>query len=531
MTVLSRCRKRLRFAAALLPALALAGAATLPASAASQDGKAAEELRQRRSALSPRDAAGRAELARWARAHRLAAEAETLWREVVTLDRDHAAARLALGQYWSGSKWRPLPPPAARLKDLPPGAPGPVRADFDKARAALRAYKASGYTDAPLLRSAREALQRALKAAPELIVVRYMLGRVLLLQYDYRRGLRYVCRRSKGREDSAEISALRGALLNRLHRSREARRFLGRAIAKAPRRAGAYRERAIAEIPLGKLRSAAIDVAFSRALAPKRAGLRRLEVALRQERDGRERHTLPFERTRHYDLYTDLPTKQARRATGRELEAMRATFLTLFPKSKKPRRRPRVFYLDEAARTRYDDPRTALGYYDPALDRLVIYRSAAAKQTRITLVHEGFHQFLRGYLEDVPPWFDEGLAEHLGASVRPEGGLDPQPNRGRLGFIRAALQRERYRPVRELMTLRHAAFVDPEVLQIDYAEAWSWVYFLATSKGGGRLPLLQRYYRQLRRGASFEEAFDRTFGPQDIAALTRAWIRYTLEVR
>jgi hypothetical protein len=110
------------------------------------------------------------------------------------------------------------------------------------------------------------------------------------------------------------------------------------------------------------------------------------------------------------------------------------------------------------------------------------------------LRHEVAHGYLHAIVPGVPLWLDEGLAEFFEAP-RGQNGL----NRPHLDLLSDMRHHEGWRPnLARLEHLHDAA----QLQQLDYAEAWAWVYFLLHSDPERR-ELLTGYLAELRaRGAA-----------------------------
>lgn len=179
-----------------------------------------------------------------------------------------------------------------------------------------------------------------------------------------------------------------------------------------------------------------------------------------------------------------------------------------------------------------------LGYYAPYWRILCFYEEVARKsgggalspETMETLLHETFHQWLHLYVSRAPHWFNEGLADYFGFSeITAEGlryGLLPTHHPSRLDNLRSALTRgSGYPPPLPLPTLLRAdraTFMDPAQSSVNYAHAWSFVHFLAASRGGRKV--IKDYFLALRDGKDLEGAFMAVFGGKlDLDQLEREW--------
>jgi hypothetical protein len=109
------------------------------------------------------------------------------------------------------------------------------------------------------------------------------------------------------------------------------------------------------------------------------------------------------------------------------------------------------------------------------------------------LRHEVAHGYLHALLPGLPLWLDEGLAEFFEVP-RGQNGL----NRPHLDLLSDMRRHESWLPdLVRLEQLTDAA----QMAQLDYAEAWAWVYFLLHSDPERR-ELLTGYLAEMRaRGA------------------------------
>jgi tetratricopeptide (TPR) repeat protein len=139
-------------------------------------------------------------------------------------------------------------------------------------------------------------------------------------------------------------------------------------------------------------------------------------------------------------------------------------------------------------------------------------RSSALAATRV-IYHEFVHQLLRnsgkaGY----PHWFDEGLAEYLGASV-----IDDE------NIVLAAVPEDRLAMVREfqllplerLLKARDTSAWSAEEKAMFYAQSWALVHYLNLGGKSGmveRKEQLDAYLELLNEGLGVEAAFAQAFG-------------------
>jgi hypothetical protein len=99
------------------------------------------------------------------------------------------------------------------------------------------------------------------------------------------------------------------------------------------------------------------------------------------------------------------------------------------------------------------------------------------------LRHETTHAYLHASLPDLPLWLDEGLAEYFETPLNAGGWNAPHAD-----LLLRELRAGRWRPdVQRLEAIPSSA----HMTQLDYAEAWSWVYLLLQSDPQRRELLVQ----------------------------------------
>jgi hypothetical protein len=105
------------------------------------------------------------------------------------------------------------------------------------------------------------------------------------------------------------------------------------------------------------------------------------------------------------------------------------------------------------------------------------------------LRHEVAHGYLHAATPGLPLWLDEGLAEYFEVP-RGNGGL----NRPHLDLLVEMREHENWQPnIARLEQITDAA----EMEQLDYAEAWAWVYYLLHAQSSTR-SLLVDYLAEVR---------------------------------
>ena len=179
----------------------------------------------------------------------------------------------------------------------------------------------------------------------------------------------------------------------------------------------------------------------------------------------------------------------------------------------------------------------ALGYYLPGYRVLVFYDQpegrvpgrCLTRGTLQVLLHETFHQWMHLQVEDAPRWFDEGMGEFFGIGEMTGSGLRyglvPTLHPSRLDNIREAFGGLHTAPMklRELVRADRATFYGGGA-PIYYAQAWSFVHYLAATPRGKRL--LRDYFHALRQGKGLEEAYQEVFAAVDLEGMELDWRQY-----
>ena len=149
-----------------------------------------------------------------------------------------------------------------------------------------------------------------------------------------------------------------------------------------------------------------------------------------------------------------------------------------------------------------------------------------------TLYHEGFHQFMHLCVaRRTPPWINEGLAEVFGGARWTGRGFkvgDVPPYR--LRKLKSAFEDGTYIRLRDLVLVTGKEWSqtladDAKRGGLQYAEAWSFIHFVAYAYRGKNMKRLGQCLKLLRNGQSNMEAFVGAFGSKT-DLLEKKWIEY-----
>lgn len=132
------------------------------------------------------------------------------------------------------------------------------------------------------------------------------------------------------------------------------------------------------------------------------------------------------------------------------------------------------------------------------------------------LRHETTHYVLAAHFYDVPPWADEGLAQHF--EIGPPTG---RPDPARLNLLVRDLDRSPPGMLTRLVSVRAGA----RLTRREYAQAWGLVSFLMSRSHGAAD--MRAYLEHVRADGDPQEQFRLAFGctPDRLEAELSAYVR------
>jgi len=275
------------------------------------------------------------------------------------------------------------------------------------------------------------------------------------------------------------------------------------------------------------------------------------------------------EDTDHFIVIYDTPDQPLMRKVLRDVELLHAEYTKLFP----PAAPVTAVSTVRICKNRdeylaYGGPPGSAGYWNDETEELVLYdaekinrqHQRSEADTFIALYHEAFHQFIHYSAGELPPhpWFNEGHGDFFsGATVRDGKVRSIGVNPWRVPVIKAAVLMQKYVPWSEILHYDRAKYYsNPAVC---YAEGWSIVYFLRTSKEVAKRPewagILPRYFDTLKASwaaelkqleaqgkqddkkmrakaetAACERAVTVAFENVDVDELERAWLAFVAKL-
>lgn len=411
-----------------------------------------------------------------------------------------------------------------------------VRADYGKLRASL----------APAVRRRRPepghaaAVENLIARAPEFAALYYWRGalrmaarRADLARKDFARALEL-----EREFPEAEVGLAAACLEERDVAA--ARAAVRRALDLAPGQAEALALQGLLRFLDGDAKGGLADLELARRLDPESQTVAQLQKNVQNVHKGPQhlgaRHVKEFP---HFVVMTDMsPEKTV--LYGTRLEAayrhFAEAFKDIFPEEP-PRAKPRVAifntreaYLTYGELTLSGRQEWTLGYFHPLFRELLLFEDVDLEATLQTLYHEAFHHFMSLRIPRAPYWFNEGMAEYMGA-IRVEVGRDGKARvaerarvlAGRLQVLKMGLRTAI--PFEDLMTQAPAEFYSGPVA-FKYAQAWSMVHFFYEASGGRYRPRIEAYGRALASGADARRAFEAAFRDADVKGLEKEWLEY-----
>lgn len=286
--------------------------------------------------------------------------------------------------------------------------------------------------------------------------------------------------------------------------------------------------------------------------------------------------------TENYLIVHHCKNDELVRKIAREIEAMRALYTELFPPSGPMDQLSVVRVcrtMDEYHQ--YGGPPNTGGYWHPGNEELVFFdytqtmktldrdakramgnRKLTDEDTLLVLYHEAFHQYIYYAVGEVAPhdWFNEGYGDYFsGADVSIGGKVTKvDPSSWRIHLAKDMCEYgEGFVPLDELLRAERAVFYHPARIRFFYASAWSFIYFLRTSKEVAAHPqwsqllkvnfdTMKQTYQQLlselgekatleqKQLAGFQArktALAKMTTGLDVAALEAAWRKYVVEMK
>jgi tetratricopeptide (TPR) repeat protein len=218
--------------------------------------------------------------------------------------------------------------------------------------------------------------------------------------------------------------------------------------------------------------------------------------------------------SKNFELVGNASDKEIRKVATR-LEQFRDVFSRLLAKSKFTSSTPTIVmvFKDFDSYKKFGPPNTA-GYFQPGEDRNYIALSAVMDEANdpfSTIFHEFVHLLIKNNVQNMPLWFNEGLAEYYSTFQIKDG--DRKVYLGKVISSHVFTMRERKLvPLQTLFNVDHSSplYNEKEKSSLFYAESWALVHYLTLN--AERKPQLTRFLNLLLSGQSPDKAFPVAFG-------------------
>ncbi|MCB9914643.1 MAG: DUF1570 domain-containing protein [Planctomycetes bacterium] len=200
------------------------------------------------------------------------------------------------------------------------------------------------------------------------------------------------------------------------------------------------------------------------------------------------------EDTENYIVIYDTPDQPLVRRIVKDMESIREEYVRLFPAVGEIEAVSTVrVCADRDEYMAYGGPGGSAGYWNWVTEELVLYDGTKREKgkptdkldTFIVLYHEAFHQYIHYSAGELAPhsWFNEGYGDFFsGAQIKGGKVKKIEPNRWRVATIKNAVQRLSFTPWRDIIEYEQAQYYNRATVGVNYAQGWSMIYFLNTSK-------------------------------------------------
>jgi hypothetical protein len=359
------------------------------------------------------------------------------------------------------------------------------------------------YTDTVEL----DELAEELGALPQ---VHFLRAAGLYIKQDYRGSAEAAARAVEREPRFGEAWLLSARVAMERNRLEDSERALDKAFELLPDLPDICLNRALLHIYRGRSAQAEAQLALALKLAPKDVGLQGIVRQLRGVIKGPTFSIeKPFEaRTKHYLVRTDISQETADDFAG-QLEAMRSHYAAVLgAEAKQDYQVPVLIFKQRKEFQRYGGmPPGVLGYYSPIYRQFVFYDLSSDKRLGRdgfihVMFHEGFHQYVREVIPNIPRWLNEAMAEYASSArvvdgkVTGAGSVDKALITMRLGSA-AADGEQGWVP----RLFGKGAYYHPYYW--GYDNGWGLIHFLYQYEGGRHI---KGYLEALRKGESPREA-------------------------
>ena len=200
------------------------------------------------------------------------------------------------------------------------------------------------------------------------------------------------------------------------------------------------------------------------------------------------------EDTENYIVIFNTPDQPLVRRIVKDMESIREEYVKLFPAAGEIKAVSTVrVCADRDEYMQYGGPGGSAGYWNWVTEELVLYDGTKREKgkktdkldTFIVLYHEAFHQYIHYSAGQLAPhsWFNEGYGDYFSGALIKGGKVKKiEPNRWRVNTIRKAVEENRHTPWKDIIGFEQPQYYNRAMVGVNYAQGWSMIYFLNTSK-------------------------------------------------
>jgi tetratricopeptide (TPR) repeat protein len=228
---------------------------------------------------------------------------------------------------------------------------------------------------------------------------------------------------------------------------------------------------------------------------------------------------------KHYVVATDVSQSYADEIL-KHAELIYKAYDKVFKGKMKPGEKfPITIFANRQGYLNYGGSPQSGGFFSPRLGRVVFIKSGSMSTFTVTLYHELFHQFLAAQKVAMPMWFNEGHADFFGGWTYDEKNncMVCKPNERRRKDIQTAIQRRQAVPLAQFLQMNRDEYYDRQTMGRNYAQGWSFVYFLWRAENGRYAKYVKKYYGLMKKKKySLKELYNKVFR-KDIGAIEASW--------
>ncbi|MBC7910637.1 MAG: tetratricopeptide repeat protein [Pyrinomonadaceae bacterium] len=218
-------------------------------------------------------------------------------------------------------------------------------------------------------------------------------------------------------------------------------------------------------------------------------------------------------RSKNFVLVGNANEKEMRQIATR-LEQFRDVFTRLLKQTNFSSSTPTtvIVFKSHSAYQKFAPPNTA-GYFQPGNDMNYIALSPIQDEANDpfrTIFHEFVHLLVKNNVQNMPLWFNEGLAEYYSTFE-----IRGDDRKVRLGKVISGhvfeLRQRKFIPLKTLFSVDHSSplYNESNKQSMFYAESWALVHYLLLNEQ--RQPQLGRFLNLILAGKSPDEAFPEAF--------------------